>query len=132
MLMLGLQKYEDLIVWQKSMDLVTEIYKLVKLLPEEELYALSDQMRRAAVSIPSNIAEGQERSTTKDFIKFLYIAKGSKAELETQLLICTRLQYLTQQQILAAQKLLVEIGKMLNALIQSLHEKLSQPPPPDL
>jgi len=129
-IVLGLQKYEDLIVWQKAMDLVAEVYRIVKALPGEELYALSDQMRRAAVSIPSNIAEGQERNTTKDFINHLYIAKGSKGELETQLLICVRLQYLTQQQIATAQILLIEIGKMFNALIQSLSAKLSQPPSP--
>jgi len=121
---LALQKYEDLIVWQKAMDLVAEIYKIVKLLPNDELYALSDQMRRAAVSIPSNIAEGQERNTTKDFINYLFIARGSKAELETQLLICVRLQYLNQSQIETAQGLLIEIGKMLNAIIQSLSAKL--------
>jgi len=124
---LGLQKYEDLIVWQKAMDLVAEVYRIAKLLPSEELYALSNQMRRAVVSIPSNIAEGQERSTTKDFIKYLFIAKGSKAELETQLLICARLQYLTQSQIETAQDLLVEIGKMLNAMIKSLSAKLQHP-----
>jgi four helix bundle protein len=96
---LGIQRYEDLIVWQKAMDLVVEVYKILKLMPNDELYALSDQMKRAAVSIPSNIAEGQERNTTKDFVKFLHIAKGSKAELETQLLICVRLNYLTQVHI---------------------------------
>ena len=120
-----MQKYEELTVWQKAMELVLEIYGLAKLLPSEELYVLSNQMRRAAVSIPSNIAEGQERSTTRDFIKHLHIAKGSKAELETQLLICVRLQYLTQTQIHSAQVLLAEIGKMLNALIRSLSAKLS-------
>ena len=124
---LGVQKYEDLIVWQKAMDLVEEIYSLAKLLPNEEVYALSSQMKRAAVSIPSNIAEGQERNTTKDFINYLYMAKGSKGELETQLLICIRLQYLTQLQINNAQSLLGEIGKMLNALIKSLSAKLSPP-----
>jgi four helix bundle protein len=125
---MGLQKYEDLVVWQKAMDLVVEVYKLVKSLPDEELFVLSNQMRRSAVSIPSNIAEGHERSTTKDFIKFLHIAKGSKAELETQLQICTRLDYLTQAQIDMAQGLLVEVGKMLNSLIRSLSEKLSKIP----
>ena len=84
-------------------------------------------MKRAAVSIPSNIAEGQERNTTKDFINHLYIAKGSKGELETQLLACVRLKFLTQLQIVAAQDLLVEVGKMLNALIQSLSSKLPRP-----
>ena len=121
---LGVQKYEDLIVWQKAMDLVTEVYGLAKLLPGDEIYALSNQMKRAVVSIPSNIAEGQERNTTKDFINHLYIAKGSKGELETQLLICVRLQFLKQSQIAKAQNLLSEIGKMLNALIQSLSAKL--------
>lgn len=122
---MGLQKYEDLIVWQKAIDLVVEVYKLAKSLPTEERFSLSIQMKRAAVSIPSNIAEGQERNTTKDFINHLYIAKGSKGELETQLLICVRLQYLMQPQIATALNLLNEIGKMLNALIQSLSAKLS-------
>ena len=118
---MAIQKFEDLIVWQKSVDLVVETYKLVKLLPAEELYALSNQMKRAAVSIPSNIAEGQERGTTKDFVRFLYMAKGSKGELETHLLICTRLLYLTHTDIATAQNLLHEIGKMLNSLILKLN-----------
>ena len=122
---MGLKSYDELTVWQKAMDLVVEVYELVKLLPGEELYVLSAQMRRAAISIPSNIAEGQERSTTRDFIKYLHIAKGLKAELETQLLICVRLQYLTQPQIQVAQGLLAEIRKMLNAFIRSLSAKLS-------
>ena len=125
---MSVQKYEDLIVWQKAMDLVTEVYGLAKLLPNDEIYALSSQMKRAAVSIPSNIAEGQERNTTKDFINYLYIAKGSKGELETQLLVCVRLQFLTQPQIVTARNLLSEIGKMLNALIKSLSAKLPSPP----
>jgi len=127
---LGVQKYEDLVVWQKAMDLVEEVYRLARSLPNEELYSLSNQMKRAAVSIPSNIAEGQERNTTKDFINHLFIAKGSKGELETQLLICVRLQYLAQAQIVSAQCLLCEIGKMLNALIKSLSSKLPQAPSP--
>jgi four helix bundle protein len=118
---LAVQKYEDLIVWQKAIDLVVEVYSLAKLLPNDEMYALSNQMKRAAVSIPSNIAEGQERSSTNDFVRFLHIAKGSKGELETQLLICVRLNYLTQSQIVNAQNLLIEIGKMLNAIIHKLN-----------
>lgn len=128
---MGLQKYDDLIVWQKAIDLVVEVYKIVKLLPKEEVYTLSSQMKRAAISISSNIAEGHERNTTKDFIKYLYTAKGSKGELETQLLICVRLRYMTQGQVEVAQHMLVEIGKMLNALIQSLSAKLSEPPSRD-
>jgi len=117
-------KYEDMIVWQKSMDLVEEVYLIVNLLPKTELYALADQMKRAAVSIPSNIAEGQEKNTKKELIHFLHIAKGSKGELETQLLICLRLKFLSQSQIEVAQKLLREIGKMLNAIIGKLASSL--------
>ena len=77
---MDIKSYKDMIVWQKSMELAIEIYRLVKLLPKEETYALSDQMRRAVVSIPSNIAEGQSRGGTKEFVQFLNIAKGSNAE----------------------------------------------------
>jgi len=83
----SVNSYQDLEVWKKSIDFVEQIYRLVKQLPKEETYALSDQMRRAAVSIPSNIAEGANRKTTKEYIQFLYIALGSTAELETQLII---------------------------------------------
>ena len=86
--------YKELTVWQKAMDLVVEVYCLVRKLPKEELYALSDQIRRAVVSIPSNIAEGQQRNSKNDFKHFLTIARGSNAEVETQLLICVRLTYL--------------------------------------
>ncbi len=73
-----IKDFKDLIVWQKAMELVVEVYNLVKKLPKEELFALSDQMRRSAISIPSNIAEGQGRNSTKEYIHFLAIAKGSK------------------------------------------------------
>jgi four helix bundle protein len=90
------------------------------MLPKEEMYSLSDQMRRAAVSIPSNIAEGQDRNSTKEFLSFLYIARGSRAELETQLLICLKVGYFADTDITAATKSLKEIGKMLTALISKL------------
>ena len=112
--------YQDLVVWQKSMDLVTEVYKLAKMLPKEETYALSDQMRRAAVSIPSNIAEGQARNHIKEFINFLSIAKGSLAELETQLLISVKLNYLPNAQVELVLQLASEVAKMLNALMSKL------------
>ena len=83
-----MKNYRDLVVWQKGMDLVEKIYKITGFLPNEEKFGLTLQLKRAAVSIPSNIAEGFERNTTKDYIKFLSIAKASKAEVETQLLIC--------------------------------------------
>ena len=113
-------RYQDLKVWQKSMDLVMEVYSLTKLLPKEELYGLSNQMKRAAVSIPSNIAEGQQRGSKRDFAKFLIIARGSNAELQTQLMICERLDYLYCEQTEKAMALTHEISKMLSALILHL------------
>ena len=112
--------YQDLKVWQKAMDLTVEIYRLVKKLPKEETYALSDQMRRSAVSIPSNIAEGKSRNSNKEFTHFLHIARGSKSELETQLLISVRVNYLTEKDIQAAIQMCKEIGSMLTGLISSL------------
>lgn len=109
--------YKQLKVWQKAMDLTMEIYRLVKFLPREETYALSDQLRRAVVSIPSNIAEGHGRGTDKEFIKFLWIARGSLLEVETQLIICNRLALIKVEESKFAQSLIVEVGKMLNALI---------------
>ena len=112
--------HKDLIVWQKSMDLLVEVYRLVKKLPKEETYALSDQMRRAVVSIPSNIAEGRGRSSEKDFLRFLFIARGSQAEIETQLLACIRLNYLTESEVELSLDLCSEVGKMLNSMIRKL------------
>ena len=112
--------YRELLVWQKAMLVVEETYRLVKLLPKEEQFALSDQMRRAAVSIPSNIAEGQARNSTKEFVHFLWIAKGSVAELETQFMICVRLKYMMKSQIETVMNLLDEVGRMLTALVSKL------------
>ena len=114
------QHYRELIVWQKAMQLVKEIYVLTKKLPKEETYGLSSQMQRAAVSIPSNIAEGQARAGTKEFVQFLKIASGSKAELQTQLLICVDVGYLPDSDINTAMNLSEEIGKMLSSLLQKL------------
>lgn len=102
------------------MSLVFEVYRIIKNLPKEELYALSSQIRRSAVSVPSNIAEGQQRNSTKEFINFLSIAKDSNAELQTQLIICVGLHYLSEDEINTAMQLSNEIGKMLNALIDKL------------
>ncbi|MCL2290285.1 MAG: four helix bundle protein [Bacteroidetes bacterium] len=112
--------YQGLLVWQKAMDLTAVVYKLVRKLPKEKIYSLSDQMRRAVVSIPSNIAEGQDRHTKKEFIQFLTISRGSKAELETQLLICVKVGYLNKTEIIEAMNLLTEIGKMLTSFINKL------------
>ena len=119
-----IEDYKDLIVWQKSLELAEEVYQLVKKLPKEELFALSDQIRRAVISIPSNIAEGYERNSTKEYIHFLSIAKGSKAELETQLLLCTKIHYLNNSDIEKSISLIQEIGKMINSLQKHLILKL--------
>ena len=110
---------QDLQVWQKGMDLAVEIYRLTKLLPKEETYGLVDQMRRAAVSIPSNIAEGNGRDSDIDFARFLSISQGSRSELETQLELCNRLGYLSEQQTERARNLSAEIGRMLAVLIRN-------------
>ena len=106
------------------MDLVEETYRKTKSLPREELYALSDQMRRAAISIPSNIAEGHVRKTKKEYASFLSIARGSNAELQTQFQICIRLQYTTEEKTAKALQLTEEIGKMLQAIIQKLNVEI--------
>ena len=118
-----IMKYSDLQVWQKSMDLVEKTYLLTKELPEEERFGLSSQMQRAAVSIPSNIAEGYSRASTKDYIKFLYIAKGSNSELFTQFLICERIGLLDENRLREAKSLSKEIEKMLSSIILKLGEK---------
>lgn len=114
--------YEKLDVWQVSMGVVESVYKILKAFPKEERYALSDQIRRSAVSVPSNIAEGSGRQTTKEFIQFLYIAMGSACELETQLKISLRLGYSQDLSVLLNQ--LSSVKRMLNALISSLKRKL--------
>ena len=114
------QHYRELVVWQKAMLLCREIYLLVNKLPKEELYSLSSQIRRAAVSIPSNIAEGQARNSTKEFIHFLSIARGSKAELQTQLLICVDVGYISEEEVKTVMNLTEEVGKMISSLIQKL------------
>ncbi len=105
------------------MQLVTDVYKLVKLLPKEETYALSDQMRRAAVSIPSNIAEGQKRSSDRDFAHFLSLANGSCGELETQLILANRLEMLTMEQVQPVIDQCEEIERMLHKFIHNLQSK---------
>ena len=115
--------YKDLIVWQRAMDLTTEIYRLTKNLPRDELYGLTNQLRRAAVSIPSNIAEGNGRASTGDYVRFLIIARGSTAEVETQLLICVRLEYFAQEDIEPALKLCDETGRMLTSMMKKLRNQ---------
>ena len=115
-----MDSYRDLRVWQRSMQLVTEVYARIRSLPREEMFALSQQIRRAAVSMPSNIAEGYGRRSAKEYSRFLNIAMGSKYELETQLLICVSLGYISEEDIEPALELCDQIGRMLNALLTRL------------
>jgi four helix bundle protein len=115
-----IESYEDLLVWQKSMDLVTMIYKIVIKLPLNEQYGLSSQLRRAAGSIPANIAEGFGRWHSKEFVRFLLVANGSVKELETHLLIAVRLHLIELKDIEASMQLAKEISKMIFALRDKL------------
>ena len=119
---MAVSNYQDLIVWQKSMTLAKMVYAVVKKLPKEELYALSDQIRRAVVSIPSNIAEGCARESKTELAYFLRIAKGSLAELETQLLLCSSIGYLQKQELNDIFSLLDEISRMLRALLNPMSD----------
>lgn len=116
------KSYKELIVWQKSMKLVTLIYDLTKTFPEDERFGLTSQMRRCAVSVPSNIAEGWGRMSRKNYIQFLRISRGSLFELETQLLITKELKYSNNSETIKS--LIIEISKMLNSLIKKLEEKV--------
>jgi len=118
-----IKTYRDLLVWQKSMVLVTEIYRLSKSFPKDEAYGLSSQMRRCAVSIPSNIAEGYGRKSTSDCIRFLYIAAGSLYELQTQIEIALNLQYLKRIDFNRLYELSREIERMLSSLTRKLNGK---------
>lgn len=113
--------YQKLEVWNKSIDLVVLVYELIKKLPKEEMYALSDQMRRAVVSVPSNIAEGQKRYGNKDTIHFCGISLGSLAELETQLIIINKVYKIDTTELLDECAI---ISRMIHALIKSLRVKL--------
>jgi len=114
------KNYQELIVWQKAMDLVAEIYCSTRSFPKEEVYALTNQVRRAGVSIASNIAEGQGRQTTADFCRHLSIAYGSLREAETQLLIARRLDYLSESATQHLLQMAGEVGRLLNGLMTSL------------
>lgn len=117
--------YQDLQVWQKAMDLVDVVYAITSTFPDGERFGLISQLRRSAVSVPSNIAEGATRSHTREFIRFVDIARGSLAEVETQMLIAVRQKYTTTQKLEEKfDALAVETGRMLNGLINSLKAKL--------
>ena len=111
--------YREMIVWQKAMNLTEAVYVAIRKLPLAELYALSAQIRRSVVSIPSNIAEGAGRNTDNDLRHFMTVACGSATELETQLMICEMLNYLDSNDVVPLLKMLDEIRRMLSALIKN-------------
>ncbi|MGH7194786.1 MAG: four helix bundle protein [Candidatus Saccharimonadales bacterium] len=129
---MGVRSYRELTVWQLGIDLVHEVYQATRRFPKSEVYGLTSQIQRAAVSIPSNIAEGQQRDSTKDFLRHLSIALGSLAELNTLLAICDRLSYLQSESLNSMGHKAETIGKMLRALQKSLKRKIQftnhQPP----
>ena len=116
------ESYRNLIAWQKSMRLVTEIYEATRAFPRDELYGLTNQLRRAAVSVPSNIAEGQARFSRREFHHFLSLARGSLVEIETQLLIAENLRYLPAEQSRPLLAEAAELGRVLNGLIASVKQ----------
>ena len=118
-----IESFKDLMVWQKGIEVVSDIYALTKSFPKEELYGLTSQIRRAAISIPTNIAEGWGRGTTKNYIQFLEIARGSLYELNTLIIISYNLNYIIQENCGTIEAKINEIGRMLNALITKLDSK---------
>jgi len=117
------RNYRDLIAWQKAMDFVEMVYHATKGFPKEEIYGLTSQMRRAAVSVPSNIAEGEGRGSAGDFQRFLSMAYGSLREVETQVLIAERLKYLPAAKRSELMDAAGEIGRLLNGLTKSLSRR---------
>lgn len=120
---MSVTRFSDLLVWQKGVDFVIQLYGTTRNFPKDEIYGLTSQMRRAAVSIPSNIAEGHGRNSTGDYLRFLALAQGSCSELETQLLIASRLKYLSKQDWEDLLTNLLEIARMLSGLIASLRRR---------
>lgn len=118
--MAKIQSHRDLVVWQKAMDLAVEVYRLTEGFPRSEIYGLTSQVRRAAASVPANIAEGHARGTTRDYAHFLSVARGSLMETETFLTLSLRLGYLTEDASAGALALITEISKMLTALRNKL------------
>jgi four helix bundle protein len=120
---LPVRSYRDLIGWQKAIDLVTEIYLATQTFPDRERFGLTSQLRRAAVSVPSNVAEGQGRHSTGEFKQFLGHARGSLLEVETQIFIARNLGYLSREQSESSIKRTEEVGRILNGLLGSLKSR---------
>jgi four helix bundle protein len=115
--------YKDLIAWQKGMELVVAIYDATETVPSQEQFGLISQLRRAAVSVPSNIAEGKAHYSNRDFVRYLRHSRGSLAEIETQILIARQRKYLTAETTTKLSQQLDELGRILSGLIRSLQER---------
>ena len=118
-----IKTHKDLDVWKKSVALVTTVYEITKGFPKEEVYGLTNQIRRSAVSVPSNIAEGSARQGNKEYVQFLYVSLGSLTELDTQLIIARNLTYLSEKDFESLMDIMKEIGKMLIGLIKYVKKK---------
>lgn len=120
-----IDSFKDLLVWQKSLLLLKHVYKVTRNFPKEEMWGLTSQIKRSAISVGSNIAEGSSKRSTREFIRFLNISYGSLAELEAQLIMAYELEFLPQKDLTLLTERCTEIGKMLNGLIRSLTNKLN-------
>jgi four helix bundle protein len=121
--MSAIRSHRDLIAWQKTVALSLEVYRLTAEFPASEKFGLVSQLRRASVSVPSNIAEGYGRGSTVDYVRFLRTARGSLYEIDTQLLIASRLGYLSNESFTQIEEQLAECGRILIGLIRSLEER---------
>jgi four helix bundle protein len=117
------QAFQDLVVWQRAVEMTVKIYELTRTFPSEEIYGLTSQLRRAAVSVASNIAEGRGRLTDGEFRQFLGLAQGSNYEVQTQLLVAKQLRFGEQERLLEAELLSLEVAKMLSSLISAVAAK---------
>ena len=123
---MSIQSYRELGVWQKAMTLAEECYRTTRAFPKDELFGMTSQIRRAAASIPANIAEGQGRQSTKEFLRFLSISRGSLKELETHLILCQLVGLLSDEQLESLLNLTDEISRMLSGLRKSLEQRRDQ------
>lgn len=117
---MALQHYRELVAWQKSMDFAESVHRLTRTFPREEMFGLTSQLRRAVVSIPSNIAEGQGRGGSKEFVQFLHVSNGSLQEAETQLILAQRFEYISTQVLDDHLERAAEIGRINYGLIRSI------------
>lgn len=121
-----MKSYRELQIWQKAREITKNTYIITRSFPTQEQYVLTNQMNRCSISIISNIAEGWARSSTKDFLKFLYITRGSIAELETQFILANDLEYISNETLTIIEQQLTELNKMLSSFITKLNEKIDK------